>query len=257
MKIDGHHEAGPVRPASDKGRFQQELKKAVPRTGGAPPRAEARPPALTGSARRPLTPVASPGLARVAPGVRLASAEYLGQVRQGLHAEAHRLHDVRGEAQLTQREQLHQRVGALIARELAREPPAQARLANPSPGANPREVPSSSSVPEPPAGVSGVSGGLRESVPTTGAPPPAPEARVQATLELIEKLELFVKSQRPALALHLGGSWDARVEVERTGAGEVALRIQGHRGPLPPQELTRIRESLVARGLKISAFLAC
>jgi hypothetical protein len=84
---------------------------------------------------------------------------------------------------------------------------------------------------------------------------PSAEARAQAALELIEKIEVFVKSQRPALALHLGGVLDATVEVERTGAREVALRIQRRRGPLPQEDLARIREALAARGLKLSAFL--
>jgi hypothetical protein len=67
---------------------------------------------------------------------------------------------------------------------------------------------------------------------------------------------VFVKSQRPALAMRLGGTLDATVEVERTGEREVSLRIQGRRGRFPQKDLTRIREALAARGLKLSAFLA-
>jgi hypothetical protein len=84
---------------------------------------------------------------------------------------------------------------------------------------------------------------------------PTPEARVQAAVELIEKIDVFVKSQRPALAMRLGGALEATVEVERTGPREVALRIQGRRGPLPSEDLARIRDALAARGLKLSAFL--
>jgi hypothetical protein len=84
---------------------------------------------------------------------------------------------------------------------------------------------------------------------------PASEARVQAAVELIEKIEVFVKSQRPALAMRLGGALEATVEVERTGTREVALRIQGRRGPLPSEDVARIRDALAARGLKLSALL--
>ncbi len=84
---------------------------------------------------------------------------------------------------------------------------------------------------------------------------PSPELRVQAALELIEQIEVFVKSQRPALAMQLGGALDATVEVERTGAREVALRIQGRRGRLLQKDLMRIRDALAERGLKLSAFL--
>jgi hypothetical protein len=86
--------------------------------------------------------------------------------------------------------------------------------------------------------------------------PSNPEVRVQAALELIEQIEVFVKSQRPALAMRLGGALDATVEVERTGEREVSLRIQGRRGRIPPQDLARIREELAARGLKLSALRA-
>ena len=160
MKIEDHPEAGPVRPASDPGRFQQELKKAAPRPGGGPLRAGSRPPGAPGSARSTASSVAA--LTRVAPGGPLASAEHLGQVRQVLHAEAHRLLATRGEAQRTQREQVHQRVGELIARELARETPPGARPASPPPGAPPRERsdPQDSRSPAP-APVSAVPGDTR------------------------------------------------------------------------------------------------
>lgn len=255
MKIDAHPEAGPVRSASTQGRFPQELKKATPRTGAVPPRSG--PPLPSASARSHPTSAVLPGVARVASSSRLASAEHLGQVRQGLHAEAHRLLDVRGEAQRTQREQVHHRVGELIARELAREPPTRTppRPSPPDTTLPPSGAPVS---PEPSGAVPGPQGTASPApIIAPGPQAPAPEARVQATLALIEKLELFVKSQRPALALQLGGDWNARVEVERTGVGEVALRIQGQRGPLASQDLTRLREALVARGLKLSAFSAC
>jgi hypothetical protein len=187
----------------------------------------------------------------VSPRGTFATAEHLGQVRQGLSAEVHRLREVRGEAHQTNQERLHQRLTELIGRELAREPPAElttgraasaARSVEPPPVEPPDSRPASS---EP-----RLEGGTG---PTTAGTSSADETRVQATLELIEKIEVFVRSQRPALAMRLGGSLEATVEVERTGTREVALRIQGHRGPLPREDLARLQEALAARGLKLSA----
>jgi hypothetical protein len=85
---------------------------------------------------------------------------------------------------------------------------------------------------------------------------PDPQLRVQATLQLIEKIEVFVQSQRPALRLSLGEPLSATVQVERTGPREVALRIQGRQGPLAQEELARIREGLEARGLRLRSLHA-
>jgi hypothetical protein len=66
-----------------------------------------------------------------------------------------------------------------------------------------------------------------------------------------------VKSQRPALSLSLRGALDATVEVERTGPREVALRIiQGRNGPLPSEDVARLREALEARGLRLRSLRA-
>lgn len=256
MKVNGRNEEAPARPASESGRFQEALKKTPPQTAKAP----ARPaPAArnTGATVRGATGTGpTAGLARTPQRGAFASAEHLGQVRQGLNAEAHRLRDVRGEAQQTSQERMHQRLTDLVARELAREPraePVPPRATPRSPGA---ETPSATSPVEALAATGGPHRGGLEGAATRAPEPANPEARVQATLELIEKLEVFVKSQRPALAMRLGGALDATVEVERTGEREVALRIQGHRGGLPQKELVRIREALAERGLKLSALVS-
>jgi hypothetical protein len=255
MKVDGHNEAAPARPASDKGRFQEVLKKTGPEAAKAP--------ATRGGqvARPPVTPtrgatgtVATAGLARTPPRGAFASAEHLGQVRQGLNAEAHRLRDTRGEAHQTHQERVQQRVTDLISRELAREPrpePLAPRAPSPSPGPESPTLPSVEAL----SAAGGAQPGGPGGVSTPAVDTPNPEARVQAAVELIEKIDVFVKSQRPALAMRLGGALEATVEVERTGPREVALRIQGRRGPLPSEDLARIRDALAARGLKLSAFL--
>ncbi|MBI3185828.1 MAG: hypothetical protein HYZ28_27135 [Myxococcales bacterium] len=77
--------------------------------------------------------------------------------------------------------------------------------------------------------------------------------RAASAIALIEKIERFLKSHRPALALTLDDAIAARVEIERTGPKEVALRIQGRNGPPAPEDLSRIREEIRTRGLKLSA----
>lgn len=252
MKVDGHHEAAPARPAPDKGRFQEALKKTPPEAAKAPVKGglAARPPVT--ATRGATGALATTGLARTPQRGAFASTEHLGQVRQGLSAEAHRLRDVRGDAHQTHQERVQQRVTDLIARELAREPHAEpvAPRTPPSPGP---ETPASTPLVEAFSAAEGARpGGARgaAAVDTSN-----PEVRVQAALELIEQIEVFVRSQRPALAMRLGGTLDATVEVERTGEREVALRIQGRRGRFPQKDLTRIRDALAARGLKLSAFL--
>ena len=256
MKVNGRNEAAPARPASDKGRFQEVLKKAHPGVAKSPGGGGQVARAPSGPSRIASGSLAITGLARTPQKGAFASTEHLGQVRQGLNTEAHRLRDVRGEAHQTSQERVHQRVTDLIARELTREPRAEPGMSQPPPTAPGSEASASLSQHVEPGSATGEPrlggpGGTRAAAADT----PQPEARVQATLELIEKLEVFVKSQRPALAMRLGGTLNATVEVERTGAREVALRIQGHRGPLSPEDTARIRDALAARGLKLSAFL--
>lgn len=78
-----------------------------------------------------------------------------------------------------------------------------------------------------------------------------PEARAAQAVALIERIELFVKSQRPGLALTLNNSLGAHVEIERIGPREIALKLVGHRGPPTAEAVSRIREELRARGLKV------
>ncbi|MET0406105.1 MAG: hypothetical protein ABW123_27050, partial [Cystobacter sp.] len=246
MKIDGERNPAPPRSTPERERFQELLKKAPPEPlKRAPPGAPvARAPGAR--ARGQVGARAASGPAPLATRSTLARAEHLGVVRQGMSAEIHRLREVRGEAHQSHQERTEQRLTALIARELRREASAE-----PGPGAGP--PPSGRGEPslvEPTQAPALLQGGRMEGGPAavTGARASEPvEARVQATLELIEKIEVFVRAQRPALALRLGGALDATVEVERTGARQVALRIQGHRGPLPPEDLTRLREALEAR----------
>lgn len=253
MKVEAHNEAAPARPASDKERFQEALKKVHPEAAKLPARGGQTTRPSLATTRGTTGTVVPHVLARTPRQGTFVSAEHLGQVRQGLNAEAHRLREVRGEAHQTNQEQVRQRVTDLIARELTREPraePVAPRSPPPSPAQETQPA-------TPPVEAASITGGVSPGGASTRAVETQnPEARVQATLELIEKIEVFVKSQRPALALRLGGALDATVEVERTGERAVALRIQGRRGPLPQKELARIRDALTDRGLKLSAFFS-
>lgn len=270
MKVDAKEAssgAGPARQAPDGNRFQKDLQQAAPRRRlpeGPPPRG--RPPGAPAAVRPGVSTARAPAppLARASGPVlatargALASPENLGQTRQAMHAEAWRLGTVRSEAGTQARERTEQRVTDFIARELSREPR--------SPSPLPLEGRSAAGMtgPEPsPPGAEAPLQEARATAPTatgsagaSGIGAPSPGARAESALALIERIEVFVKSQRPALSLSLRGALDATVEVERTGPREVALRIQGRNGPLPAEDVARLREALEARGLRLRSLRA-
>lgn len=103
-----------------------------------------------------------------------------------------------------------------------------------------------------------VSGAMTESAQpgvaeATAADSKTNESKAEQAVALIEKIEVFVKTQRPALALTLNNSLGARVEIERVGPRQVALRLVGHNGPPSPEAVGRIRDEMRARGLKVAA----
>ncbi|TSC31568.1 hypothetical protein FOF48_12945 [Corallococcus sp. Z5C101001] len=274
MKVEGQDApSGQEKTRPERDAFQQVLQRASergttsgrPRTDaqrgptqqGGPPGPGALRPGGTGPGQT--TRVSSP-----LPGVRAASAVLsttrgalgspaaLRQARQGMHVEAQRLGTVRQEAHATGQEQASHRASELLTRELERSVRAELRAA-PLPAPPPREARSSESPPTLSAtGGHGVTGGGAAAAGMAATP----VAQVESTLALIEKIEVFVRSQRPALGLSLRGSLEATVEVERTGPREVALRIQGRHGPVPPADVARLRDALEARGLRLSALQA-
>lgn len=286
MKVDGSDHSEPARSTPAPGQFQQVLQRAtapasstaqpspskpLPRLPAQPPGSRlpqpqpSRPPAKAPASAAPLPgSVARPPAAalRSSPLVAtsrsaLASPENLGQTRQAMHGEALRLRHVRTEAQSLSQDKTEHRVSELISRELAREFRAEPSPSQSSARAAP-PPPESSRDPGPREGFCSMSEALL-AVSQSGVNPaeaPDPQLRVEATLQLIEKIEVFVQSQRPALRLSLGEPLSATVQVERTGPGEVALRIQGRQGPWAQEELARIREGLEARGLRLRSLHA-
>ncbi len=89
--------------------------------------------------------------------------------------------------------------------------------------------------------------------PPTPREPAVPQGRAQQVAALIETIERFVRSQRPGLALTLHDGFAARVELERIGPREVAVKLIGRHGPPAPEAVSRVRDELRARGLKVGA----
>jgi hypothetical protein len=168
-----------------------------------------------------------------------------------MNTEAQRLRVTRTEAQVVSQERVEHRVCELISRELARELHGEPTPAATARAATPLAEPARGATPSEGLALSGEARLTVSSAGTASAEAPSPTVQVQAAMELIEKIELFVRSQRPALRMSLGGPLAATVEVERTGPREVSLRIQGHGGPLAQEELARIRDGLEARGLRL------
>jgi len=278
MKVHAHEQVAPAKSTPAQGQYQRVLQQlgaslaspgrpaapgsAIPPTPGKPlPPTIGKPLPQPVPAGRPTQPPFSgsrlPGSAVAAGPVFatsrsvLATPENLGQVRQAMNTEAQRLRVTRTEAQVVSQERTEHRVSELISRELAREFHAEPVPASTARAAAPLAEPARLATPtEGPA----LTGEARLTLGASGAgstEAPGAQVHVQAAMELIEKIELFVRSQRPALRLSLGGALAATVEVERTGPREVSLRIQGRDGPLPYQELARIRDGLEARGLRL------
>ncbi|MGA9522623.1 MAG: hypothetical protein WBV82_14245, partial [Myxococcaceae bacterium] len=189
--------------------------------------------------------------------------EALPQVRAAMNVDATRLSRARAEGLGTQDEKLTGRVLDLIVKDLSAELSArgeQRAVHAPASGLDAEGGLRSAPKHEPTGPQSqGLGQGqpqMQMQMPSQGAAtsqPPSPALKAQAAVELVRRIEVFMKTDRPALALTLSGAISAKVEVERTGKGEVALRIQGTRGPPPPEDVARIREELLRRGLKVSS----
>jgi hypothetical protein len=85
---------------------------------------------------------------------------------------------------------------------------------------------------------------------TASAPASTAEARVERALALVERIERFVRSGRPSLALTLRGGLPGQLEVQRVAPGAIALRLSSARLP-SAGELGELRQALEARGLSV------
>jgi hypothetical protein len=279
-RVDGCVPAGaPAQSRSAGSSFKEALGQAPSRRAGASPsltspgpgaggRSAPLPPASSSAGRAGAGPTRSPAgsappPARGAPaggGPTVASpasvgAQHTAAAAQLSTARAHHvatardLATARASHHQTHEQQATHRLVDLIASELACEPSpvsaARAGHATPAPAAAPQHLPFE------PLPTSQLAVGAQRS---SGPMPPAlPAERAAQAVALVERIETFVRSARPALALTLHQSLGARVEVEKLGPGRVALRLVGHRGPPSPETVARIREALRSRGLEVGA----
>lgn len=269
MKVEHPHPAAQQRTSTQPfKRLLAEAKRETPKaasTGASPkppaiPALKAQPPGVkpnTAAASQQRSPIAPPAGPHTALAAQLAhtqavSAQVAGAQRQvartSVNAEAERLTSVRAshheaatqqtvravETTTAQAEKVDARVLSLIVKELESafegEPPHVERAVN----------------------CDGKPQALRPDAPPS-VKPAEPPARAEQAVALIERIETFVRSSRPALALTLNNSLGARVEIERLGPGQVALKLIGQKGPPSADAVSRIREELRARGLKVGA----
>ncbi|AEI66497.1 hypothetical protein [Corallococcus macrosporus] len=261
MKVDSQEPTAGARQAKsspDAERFKKALEESDARnTPPQPQRGTTRSPA-TARVRptpQPLARASGPVLATQRGA--LSSPESLGLKRQAMHAEVQRLDTVRGEAQTQGQARTEHRLHEFIARELSKD--LRAPLPTP-PEPRPPQGPPPPDAQRPPQEPPGQDGSPQVSMGAAGASAhvedTSPAPRAEAALALIERIEVFVKSQRPALSMSLRGHLDATVEVERTGPREVSLRIQGRHRPVAAEDLSRLRDALEARGLKLRSLRA-
>jgi hypothetical protein len=76
--------------------------------------------------------------------------------------------------------------------------------------------------------------------------------RAERALALVEQIERFLRSGRPALSVSLRTRDPVRVELERVGRATVSLRLATVRPP-PPDEVDLLRTALASRGLQLRA----
>ena len=171
-------------------------------------------------------------------------ATTLERARAHAHAKAQNLVELRSESGDATRQRFDSRLVDLICQELKIEFASPAAASQTHSAANSDRAPTATPPHVPVATVTPISqAAARREV----------EAKAASAAELIEKIEAFVKSARPGLAITLDGSLGGRVEIERLGPKEVAIRMVGKNGPPTPEEVSRVRDEIRACGLKVGA----
>lgn len=161
-------------------------------------------------------------------------AEGLHSARSEMHHEVSRLADVRAEAGFTQEQKVEGRVLDLIVNELAHE--FRLPVANDLVATQPMTR----------AEIANVLGGPIKEQSVQNVP------RVEDIAALVDQIRVFMKNNRPAMAVSVGGTLNAHVEIEKTGPKLVALKVIG-RGALPKTyDINKIREGLAEKGIKVS-----
>lgn len=81
----------------------------------------------------------------------------------------------------------------------------------------------------------------------------AKDAKINGILELVEKIRVFERQGRPAMAMSVGGSLDAHVEIERAGPKLVSLKLVGKNKIPSTAKLNELRDELSKRGIKVAS----
>lgn len=227
-------------PVPPRKRFEELLRGRIERPTRKPP----APPRQ----QRTATPARAPRVAARAP---QASGELRGQARQEMDTSARRRVADGAVATDQATGRLETRAVDLLSTALRAEETARSERA-------PGMVAGTAAPPAflGPSGAVGsltpVSGGASA---TTAAPHLASEGRIERALALVERIERFVRSGRPSLALTLRGSVAGELEVQRVARGAITLRLSSPRPP-SASELGELRQALEARGLSVRSFEA-
>jgi hypothetical protein len=163
-------------------------------------------------------------------------ADVLKAARVGMEAKVEKAHEVRIDGVAANENQVESKVLDLIARELKDD-------AQPSKVAEVKCVPAIQID--------------RAANPTPAGAQKSETPKVSGIMELVERVRVFEKAGRPAMALSVGGSLNAEVEIERAGPKLVALKVIG-KGRIPSAaNLNEIRDELAKCGIKVSALSIC
>lgn len=179
----------------------------------------------------------------------LETVERLGTARESMHEDVERLDASAAHTQVQRREAERERRGALEVREEQRRVLQGERE-------QPEFRPWKSDRPENatargPSGIDVSAPGARGVAERFRAEASTEPVALTSALELVERIEAFVRAQRPGLALTLKGALQGRLEIEKTGPNEVSVLLETATGQLPLSQMAQVRDVLIARGLKV------
>lgn len=162
-------------------------------------------------------------------------AEVRALARTGMDAKVEKAHEVRADGVGRTEAKVEAKALELIAKELKDERPE----------------------PAPPAGelkpAQVIHFERRATQHTDASPQQSREAKVDGILALVEKIRIFERQGRPAMAISVGGSLDAHVEIERAGHRLVTLKVVGKSKIPSAARLNEIRDELNRRGIKVAS----
>ncbi|MBX7115323.1 MAG: hypothetical protein K1X64_13420 [Myxococcaceae bacterium] len=76
-------------------------------------------------------------------------------------------------------------------------------------------------------------------------------SNAEAAIALVSRIEVFLRGMLPRISMTLNNSLGATVDIERMGPRAVSVRLKGKNGPPKPEEVSRLRDAMGERGLKL------